>query len=122
MQTILIVDDEPSLLNIWRRVLERKNFNVLTAAAGDDVIALYREHYATISAVVLDFGLPKLDGTQVFLQLKEINPKIPVLVVSGYLDPKATDGLRSFQNLAFLQKPFVPSSLLAKINALLERS
>jgi DNA-binding response OmpR family regulator len=121
METILVVDDERRLVDLWRRVLERRGYGVLIAMDGEEALTVHYNYRQVISAVVLDYGLPRLDGRQVYLKLKELNPSIRVLIVSGYLDSDALAGIQSFAGTEFLQKPFLPSDLVNKRETLLQR-
>jgi DNA-binding response OmpR family regulator len=121
MDTILVVDDERSLLQVWRRILQRSGYRALFASDGEEALTVYRDNRSFISAVLLDFGLPKLDGREVYLKLKACNPKVRVLLVSGYLSSDDLSEIAPVGFLEFLQKPIMPDELLATLHKLLHR-
>lgn len=121
MDTILVVDDERLLSEVWRRVLEHGGYRVLLARDGEEALTIYRNNRAWISVVLLDFGLPKLNGTQVYLKLKESDPKVKVLIMSGNLSPEGLSEIEPFAALDFLHKPFMPDELMGKLDTLLSR-
>jgi two-component system cell cycle sensor histidine kinase/response regulator CckA len=121
MDTILVVDDERLLSEVWRRVLERRGYRVLFARDGEEALTVYRNNRSYISAVLLDFGLPKLDGREVYLKLKDFDPNVRVLLVSGYLSPEELSEIEPVGTLEFLQKPIMPDDLLATLDRLLHR-
>ena len=84
MATILCIDDEPSVLEFQRALLESKGYKVLTAPDGAAGIALARAH--STDAVLLDFSMPGMDGNQVAQVLMKEQPTVPVVVWSGCLD------------------------------------
>ncbi|MGH7770519.1 MAG: response regulator [Candidatus Binatia bacterium] len=121
MDTILVVDDERLLSEVWRRMLERRGYRVLLARDGEEALTIYSNNGRYISAVLLDFGLPKLNGREVYLKLKDLDPNVRVLLVSGYLSPEELSEIAPVGALEFLQKPIMPDDLLAKLDTLLHR-
>lgn len=102
-------------------MLERAGYRVLLARDGEEALTTYRNNQVWISAVLLDFGLPKINGKEVYLKLTELNPNIKVLVVSGYLNPETFAGTPSSAAVDFLQKPFMSDELVDKLDRLLHR-
>jgi CheY-like chemotaxis protein len=80
---VLCVDDEVLGLEIRRVVFERAGYTVLTASNGQAAIQLFREN--EVDAVVLDYAMPGMDGSQVARALRQIRPDIPILLLSAYL-------------------------------------
>ncbi|MGB7949121.1 MAG: PAS domain-containing protein [Candidatus Binatia bacterium] len=114
-QTILIVEDEPHMLDLVRLSAEKRGFRVFTASDGEQAVELYQQHWREIDAVVLDWGLPRLDGSAVYRKLKEINQKVDVIGISGYLDFELRDKMLKEGVRDFLQKPCTPNEILAKV-------
>ena len=114
-QTILVVEDEPHMLELVRLSAEKRGFHVFIANDGEQAVELYQKHWKEIDAVVLDWGLPRLDGSAVFRKLKEINPKVMVIGVSGYLDFDLKDRMLKEGVRDFLQKPCTPNEILEKV-------
>jgi len=117
--TILLVDDEPMVLQVGRGMLEAIGFNILTAESGPEAIDLYRRNRDVIDLVVLDVIMPDMGGGETYDRLKSLNPHIKVLLASGYrLDGEAAQILkRGCQG--FIQKPFDVSEISLKLKTLL---
>jgi len=79
---ILCIDDEEPALLLRRRVLERAGYRVFTALTGKEGIELFR--FQPIDVVILDYWMADMDGLDVAAELKTLNPKTPVVVLSGY--------------------------------------
>ena len=114
-QTILIVEDEPHMRELVRLSAEKRGFRVFTSADGEQAVDLYQKHWKKIDVVVLDWGLPRLDGSAVYCKLKEINPAVTVIGVSGYLDVDLKDRMLREGVRDFLQKPCTPNEILEKV-------
>jgi CheY-like chemotaxis protein len=113
-KSLLIVEDEPHMLDLLRLSAERQSFRVFTAIDGERAVAVYEKNWKEIDLVVLDWGLPRLDGSAVFRKLKEINPHVTVIGISGYLGFELKDRMLKEGVREFLQKPCTPNEILAK--------
>ena len=114
-KTILIVEDEAHMLELLRLSAEKKGVRVFTAHNGEQAVEVYEKHSKEIDVVVLDWGLPRLDGGAVFRKLKEINPEVTVIGISGYLDFNVRDRMLNEGVRVFLQKPCTPNEILEKV-------
>ena len=110
---ILFVDDEPSLLELGKNVLEERSFRVITAETGEEAIEIYRKEGAQISLVILDLLMPGLGGWQTFARLREIDPKVRVLFTSGYGGTQEVE--ENLGKQAYLKKPYRIQELLTAI-------
>ncbi len=119
-ETILVVDDEPSVLDVTRRMLERRGYRVLTAESGTEAIRLAKEHPGDIDLVLLDIGMPGMDGAEAFPLLREARPAMKIVISSGYDRVAASDGLLKAGACGFVQKPFVSDELAREIRAALD--
>jgi len=119
-ECILVVDDEPLVCKLVRAILERWGFQVLTAADGEEALALYQEHSAVIDLVLLDFAMPGLTGLQVLGELQKIDPEVQVVFSSGHILGSDTDQLLAAGARAFLAKPYRPEELVGKIRQVLD--
>lgn len=110
---VLIADDEPAVLAVARRVLERAGYRVCTASDGRAAIEVFAAHAAEISAVLIDMTMPQLRGDEVIVELRRLRPDVRVVLSSGFIEPLAT---RSLERVNFLQKPWTPEALLAAVD------
>lgn len=118
-QTILIVEDEPSIVTLLQYNLEQHHFNTVIAYDGEEALQRFKERdYALI---ILDIMLPKLDGISVCKSIRSINEQVPIIMLTA----KNTehDKIQGLELGAddYLTKPFSPKELLARINAILRR-
>ena len=108
--TVLVVDDDPMVRNVARRLLESFGLTVTVAAGGPEAIALVSAAPASVDAVLLDMTMPELSGPEVFSELRTIRADLPVVLMSGYhedeLDPSIGASISGF-----VQKPFTPADL-----------
>jgi two-component system, cell cycle sensor histidine kinase and response regulator CckA len=112
--TLLVVDDEAYLVALLKTAAELRGFRVLTASDGVEAVEVYERNQKGIDVVVLDCGLPKLGGPAVFAKLKELNPEVVVIGVTGYLDPNIKSAMLQQGLREFLHKPCTPDEILAK--------
>jgi two-component system cell cycle sensor histidine kinase/response regulator CckA len=119
-ETVLLVDDEPMIIEIGEALLTKLGYRVVTAGNGEEAVKLFQRNDAAIDLVILDMIMPGMDGSQVFKHIREICPTVPVLLSSGYaLSGKAEQIMKSGCN-GFIQKPFKVSELSQKIRHTLE--
>jgi signal transduction histidine kinase/FixJ family two-component response regulator len=121
-ETILVVEDEEGLRDLVKSMLEEKGYQVLTAMDGVEAIRQYIDYKQKIALVLADLGLPKLDGAAVFSALKDINPSVRAILVSGYLEPHLKSELLKSGAKDFIQKPYVPEEVLGKIREVLDNA
>jgi CheY-like chemotaxis protein len=120
--TILVVDDEAHIRGVATRALANAGFTVLTAANGQEAVAVFREHVKTVRAVLLDLTMPHMDGAATMIQLRQIQPDVRVVLSSGYTEEDATRRFSDRDLVGFLQKPYALSDLIAAVRAALEPS
>lgn len=117
--TILLVDDEETVILVSKDMLEVLGYSVLTAASGQDGIDLYEKNQDKIDLVMLDLIMPDMGGEQTFARLRGIKPTVSVMLTSGYsLDGRATKMLQQGCK-GFLHKPFTINVLSQKLQELL---
>ena len=119
MKTILVVDDEPKIATLARDYLEHAGFAVLIAADGPTALATIRQRRPDL--VVLDLGLPGLDGLDVTRELRR-DSTIPIVMLTARDDE--LDKLLGLELGAddYLTKPFSPRELVARVRAVLRRA
>ncbi len=114
---ILIVDDDPSILQVGRRVLESLGYDVLLAEGGAAGLELFAQHHNEISLVILDMVMPEIDGPACFRRMREIAAEIPILLCTG-ADRKADiESLQRDGAAGWLRKPFLPGEMAGAISA-----
>ena len=118
--TILVVDDEALVLEVTQEILESRGFAVLTASGGSEALELFARHRADVVAVVLDMTMPEMDGEEVFRRLRQIDPRAPVVMMSGYSRKKVPRRILDSGLGGFLHKPFRPQDLIDKLREMLE--
>ena len=121
-ETLLLVDDEEMILNVGRKMLKRIGYTVLTARTGQEAIEIYRREMDTIALVILDMVMPVMSGSDLFEQLKKINPTVKTLLSSGYsIDGQAAEILKRGCN-GFIQKPFTLDAVSRKIRGIIDHT
>jgi len=118
--TILVVDDEAHIRAGAAEVLEHAGFTVLTAADGQEAVAVFRDHAATVRVVLLDLTMPHMDGAATALELRQIRPDVRIVLTSGYTAEEATRQFTDRDLVGFLQKPYALKDLLATVRGALE--
>jgi CheY-like chemotaxis protein len=94
-ECVLLVDDEQRILNVGRTICKALGYTVFTAASGKEALKIYAEKKNDINIVILDMIMPGMDGLDVFMALKKLNPDIKVLLSTGYaIDENAQEMLR----------------------------
>ncbi len=116
---ILVVDDDPKIVQLVRAYLEREGFPVVTAADGRAALAAFRERGPRL--VVLDVMLPERDGISVLRDIRQASA-VPVLVLSAR--GSTADRVSGIAEGAddYLPKPFSPAELVVRVKAILRRS
>jgi two-component system alkaline phosphatase synthesis response regulator PhoP len=119
--TILVIDDDTSVLNIIRMGLEHEGYNVHTASNPKEGIRLFQEMSRNVSLVLLDFNMPEMTGDRVFEALRKIDPQVPVLLVTAFIDDLKVTQLRNSVR-GYLLKPFPLGELIGKVRELVSFS
>ena len=117
---ILFVDDEEDNRSLVKEILGFHGYRVLLASDGEEAIAIYREHQACIAGVVLDLIMPKMGGRETLIALKELNPDVPVLMISGYTEDDEIRRILEEDSAWFLRKPFQLADLVARVEELVQ--
>jgi PAS domain S-box-containing protein len=116
---ILVVDDEPAVLELAQEFLERSGFEVMTARGGCEGVEVFRAHSGEVDAVVLDVVMSEGGAEEAFLEIRRIQPDVPVVLISGYDKVNALEGFAALGISSFLSKPFEPEELVESVcNAL----
>jgi two-component system, OmpR family, KDP operon response regulator KdpE len=115
---ILVVEDQPELMRALRINLRARQYDVLAAHTGREALAVAASHPP--DAVILDLGLPDIDGTEVIVELRRWC-KAPIIVLSGRTSPGDKIGALDVGADDYVTKPFAMAELLARLRAALRR-
>jgi signal transduction histidine kinase len=105
-KTILVIDDEPSVIELLDDILSDVHFTVISVLNPWEGIEIYREHHQKISMVVLDYSMPVMDGKAAFDELLKINKEVKVLLCSGYSEEETMSVFGRERPSGFFQKPY----------------
>jgi PAS domain S-box-containing protein len=117
--TVLVVDDEAAVRAVAQEALERSGYQVLLAANGKEAIALV-ESGVELDAVLLDMTMPVMSGEETLEAIRSHSATLPVVLCSGYSELEAARRVRGNHASGFLQKPFTPDRLSARIAEVLQ--
>jgi CheY-like chemotaxis protein len=106
--TVLVVDDDPGLRGVLARALAEAGYRVLTAADGEEALALAGTLIGQLGLVITDVRMPVMDGLTLAVRLAHLPTPPPVLFISGYADRQEIPG-------PYLTKPFGPATLLEAV-------
>ncbi|MDB6139832.1 MAG: domain S-box-containing protein, partial [Verrucomicrobiaceae bacterium] len=118
-ETILLVDDEPLVLEIGRRVLQRLGFTPLTATDGADGLVVLAQHRDEVRAIITDLHMPHMDGLAFVRALRRLLPHIPVVIASGRMEETLRGEFKSLGVTQRLDKPFAENQLAQALKKLL---
>jgi CheY-like chemotaxis protein len=118
-ETILLVEDELLVRQALSRMLRRLGYNMLVARSGEEALEVAAS--ATVDLVITDVIMPTLSGTDLALRLRQDNPDLRVIFISGYTDGALGEGIALGARTEFLQKPIPHDVLATKVRTLLER-
>ena len=123
MDTVLVIDDEPALRDVYRIALESAHYRVIEAADGDTGIRLYREERPRLA--IVDLHMPKRSGKEVIQEILTIDPRACIIVASGDLpvqEAEIADFARGLGAQDAIEKPFRRQQLLATVDRILKAS
>jgi CheY-like chemotaxis protein len=114
-ETVLIVEDEPAIREVTRRILSRSGYTVIAAATGREAIEIAASHTGDIDVLLTDVVMPQMLGKEAAERIRALRPGVTVLFMSGYargvLDPRGV----AEAGVNLIQKPFSEAELLATL-------
>jgi PAS domain S-box-containing protein len=116
---VLVVDDEADVREVSSDMLGMLGFEVLAAADGHAALELVQRRAAHLLAVLLDVTMPGMSGEEVFDRIRDIAPRLPIIVTSGYGEDDLSRRFDARRPAAVLQKPFVLDTLADRLRAVL---
>jgi CheY-like chemotaxis protein len=121
-ETILLAEDDPMVRDLTCTLLERSGYTVLTAADGNEAVAIFEENADRIDMLLLDVIMPGLGGRGVFDAIRQVRPDMPALFASGYsMNAIHTDFVLD-EGLTLIQKPAERDELLRKVREVLDQA
>jgi PAS domain S-box-containing protein len=121
-ETILLVEDEPALREVTRRILQGAGYRVILAENGIEALQAAELHTGQIDLLLSDVIMPQLAGPQLARQLLAQRPSVHVLLMSGFAQPILDSGEHLDAGMTLIEKPFSGPSLLAKIAQIIEQT
>jgi CheY-like chemotaxis protein len=118
-ETILLIDDEKSILETGRDILMLYGYQVMTAENTEQAIEIYQAQQEKIHLVISDLSMPGKGGKQCLSELIAINPRVKVLMTSGYCSPQQIEELIKMRAAGFINKPYRSEDLLASIRKII---
>ena len=118
-ETVFLVEDEPAVRLLVRRVLERSGYTVLDAENGQQALDLLGAHEGPLDLLITDVVMPQLGGRQLAEQIRPRRPDLRVLYMSGYTDDAILHHGVLDSGMHFLHKPFTPELLTRKVREVL---
>ena len=104
MAKVLVIDDEPSIRNLLDTLLCRKGYDVVLAESGRKGLELFRRERPDV--LVLDLKMPQMDGITVLKQIRRVDPKLPVIILTGAGTPETEQQVRAMGVTEYVEKAF----------------
>ena len=104
MAKILVIDDEPSIRDLLNTLLRRKGYAVVLAESGQKGLELFRREHPDV--IVLDLKMPGMDGLTVLQEIRKLNPKQPVIVLTGAGTAEVEQQVRALGVTEYVEKEF----------------
>jgi CheY-like chemotaxis protein len=117
---ILLIEDEPEVAELAAEMLAEEGYRVVIAHDGFEALKIYQSAGKQIGLVILDFFLPVMDGDAVFDELRSINPKVNVVLSSGFAEQSKIASMLSQGLRGFIPKPYGREKLLEQVRSTLD--
>ncbi|MDX2023778.1 MAG: PAS domain-containing protein [Deltaproteobacteria bacterium] len=114
--TVLVVDDEDVIRDTCAMLLQSAGYTVLTAGDGEQAVEVFRQNRDEIALVLLDVIMPRMDGRECFLRLKQLRHDVRVIMVSGFVHESVIDDVMAQGAKGFLKKPYRRHELTAALH------
>jgi CheY-like chemotaxis protein len=114
-ETILLVEDDDAVRTTATRILERAGYTIYAAADGGEALAIHDRIGHGIDLLLTDMIMPEMSGGELTARIREREPNVAVLVMSGYTEQTSLRQRLVDSGSAFIQKPFTPESLTRKV-------
>ena len=117
---VLVVDDESTVRETARTILEHLGYSVLTAEDGREALAVVRQNGRRVNLVLLDMTMPVMSGEETLDALRDLNPELQILVSTGYTEDEAMRRFSGQKTAGFVQKPYTAARLSQKVRDALQ--
>lgn len=117
---ILVVDDEPLILDVTKKMLDQIGYRVFSARSGAEAIQIVTNRAGQIHLAILDMEMPEMSGTQAFFELRKIDPNLRILICSGYDLDERMRALMKAGAAGLIRKPFQMASLVEEVRTALQ--
>jgi hypothetical protein len=114
-ELVLIVDDEPTMLDLARELLQEQGYSVITAPNGREGVEAVRRYAGSVRLVLLDLMMPEMDGVAALREMRRIQGDVRALFCTGYMPEDVRQRLPAEEHGNILQKPFDPPKLFAMV-------
>ena len=118
---ILVIDDEEMLRDVLKEVLEMVGFSALFASSGKEGIQLFEENREHVQLILLDILMPEMSGLETHKAIKEIDPDMKFIFMSGFPDKDALSLQELAGDYVFVKKPFSVKEIISEIKQVLEQ-
>ncbi len=119
---ILLIDDNFSMRKVAGAVLEMNGYCVLSASNGAEALLIYQKHQKQIDLMITDWSMPVMDGKTCIQEIRKVNLKIPIILVTASLEEIRDIGMKELSIQALLGKPFTQFDFLKTVRLALESS
>jgi CheY-like chemotaxis protein len=118
--TVLVVDDEPSVREVLAEAVETAGLHALTAEDGRQGLETFRNHQRAIALIVLDMQMPVMNGAETAKELWKLEPSLPLILTSGFFEQRLVDDLVRHPAAVFLPKPYTIDTFLTMLHGRLQ--
>ncbi len=119
-ETILVVDDNPTILKLIEAILNPLGYKVLDAKSAEEALLIMEQHATTVDLLLTDVVMPEMKGSELAVLFQEKYPNTKILFMSGYLSPSIPEEEINCGMKGFLQKPVQPRELAFKLREMLD--
>jgi len=110
-KTVCVVDDDPMMLDVLARILQRENFDLLMASGGPEIMEKLSQHPGSVDLLVTDYAMPNMQGRELAEHIRQRFPAVKVLYQTGFSDMLFENRVELEEGAAFLEKPFTARGL-----------
>ena len=114
--SILLIDDEKEICRCLGKILESAGHSVLTCSKPLETLNYYKKHYMSITLVIIDVVMPKMNGSDLFLEMKSVNPAIKAIMISGQCNEDVVTKCLTGGALEFVRKPFTATEIIGVVD------